>query len=251
MQVDRRCPADFGMLAQDVRCRRLPDPLRPVVGIGKGVSSMRALPPLVAVVVGLALVAGPGRVAAAQSPAASPVGPVACSVAPRPVDQLVALWFAASGTPIATPPPASPVAAEAHLPQGAPADPATVAAVSRTLAEIDDCFAANQFARAFALMSDRLVQQFGPDLTDPNENTPEKAQAVLAAQLATPPTGSPVMSEPSISAPRAVRMLPDGRVGGLVSTASETAFAIFVQQNGQWLLDDLVPVAGPGATPRA
>src|SRR5690348_6851681 len=56
-----------------------------------------------------------GRAAAAQTPAASSVGPVACAVAPRPIDQLVALWFAASGTPIATPLPSSPVAGIAHL----------------------------------------------------------------------------------------------------------------------------------------
>jgi hypothetical protein len=192
-----------------------------------------------------------GRAAAAQTPAASPVGPVACAVAPRPIDQLVALWFAASGTPIATPLPSSPVAGIAHLPQGAPADPATVAAVSRTLAEIDDCFATNQYARAFALMSDRLVLQFGPDLTNPNENTAEKVRALLAAQLATPASGTPTAAGPSISAPRDVRMLPDGRVGGLVSDSSGTFFAVFAQQNGQWRLDDLIPVAGAAATPTA
>src|SRR5262249_53980241 len=155
--------------------------------------------------------------AAAQTPAASPVGPVACSVAPRPLDQLVAVWFAPSGTPIATPLPASPIAGVAQLPPGPPATPEVVAAVSGTLAEIDDCFATNQYARAFALMSDRLVQQFGPDLTNPNENTPAKVRALLAAQLATPTTGTPTAAGPSISAPRDVRMLPAGRVGGLVT----------------------------------
>src|SRR4051794_23651910 len=108
-------------------------------------------------------------VAQDASPAAGASG-TACSVEPRAVEELVGLYFSPEGTPLATPT-ATTVESEAELPQGDPVDPAVEQAVNATVTELIACFDAGQYARAFALMTDDMARQFGPDVSNPDEDT--------------------------------------------------------------------------------
>ncbi len=120
----------------------------------------------------LAFLAPLGGAAAQEASPAAGVAPPACAAEPRPVDEVVALFFGPGGEPLATPPPADPVASEADLPPGGPADPPTVAAIDATLREWLACFPAGQYARGFALMTDEAARGFGPDLADPSAAAP-------------------------------------------------------------------------------
>jgi hypothetical protein len=171
------------------------------------------------------------------------------------MDELLALFFDPSGAPLATPSSnMSAVASEADLPQGQPADPETVAAIDATFQEWISCFVAgSQYARGFALMTDNLASQFGPDLSDPTEDTAEEVRALLEAQLAgTPIPGDEGMPEEmEITGPRDARMLSDGRAAGIWSFGGDAALVIFAQQDGRWLIDEFMDIQDSGATPVA
>ncbi len=178
------------------------------------------------------------------TPIASPmVGDAACTVEPRPTEELLAFWFGPEGTPLATPLPASPVAGEAALPEGEAADEETVAAVNATLRELSACFATNQFARAFALMTDDLVRKFGPQQGE----TLEQARDLLEAQrVATPEAREEPTAVPPL---RDVRVLADGRVGGILEEEGTLIFVLFERQEGRWLIADFFEAGPAGATP--
>ncbi len=206
---------------------------------------------LVATTVVLALLAlvGPG-VALAQdaTPSASPAAGIACTVEPRSIDELLALWFGPEGSPQAPPPLASPVAGEAALPGGEAADDATAAAVAATLKELNACFEANQFARAFALMTDDVVRQFGPTSGETLEQVRSLLEAQAAQPVATPElTGGQTMVPPL----RDVRVLDDGRVGGILVEEGPPVFLIFERQDGRWLIADFLEIGSLGGTPAA
>ena len=176
------------------------------------------------------------------SPAA---GAAACTTEPRDVEELVGFYFDPQGTPLATPA-ATTVDTEAELPQGEAVDPAVEEAVNATVVELIACFDAGQYARAFALMTDDLARQTGPDLSNPDEDSPEEVRALLEAQLA----GTPVVDEPGIDQGAAtdvgqgrdIRVLEGGRVGGIWTIAGDAAFIVFEQQGDQWLMDEIIDV---------
>jgi hypothetical protein len=189
-------------------------------------------------------------VAQDASPAAGSASGSTCTVAPRSADELATLWFGAEGTPPAAPPGHPPAQSAADLPKGEPADEQTAAAVSATLHEVFACFDAGQYARAFALTTDNATMQFGPDLSDPSEDSPEEVVAHLEGQIAgTPIAGEETGQQTFISEPREARVLDDGRVGAIFESNGETIFALFEQRGDWWLLDDFIFVMGPGATP--
>lgn len=184
------------------------------------------------------------------SPAADATADAQCTVAPRPVDELAVLWFGPEGAPLATPIGQHPVSSAAELPQGKPADEQTTAAVSATLHEVFACFDAGQYARAFALTTDNAAKQFGPDVSDPSEDSPEEVRALLEAQLAgTPIAGEGAGQQMAISEARDARVLDDGRVGAIFEAEGEATFALFVKQGDRWLLDDFIFVMAAEATP--
>lgn len=183
-------------------------------------------------------------VAQDASPAAG-VGGAACSVEPRDVDELIGFYFGPEGTPLATPA-ATTVESEAELPQGEPVDPAVEEAVNATVAQLFACFDAGQYARGFALMTDDLARQFGPDLSSPDEDTPEEVRALLEAQLA----GTPVVDEPgmeqgaatNVGRGRDIRTLEGGRVGGVWTIEDDSAFVVLEQQDDRWLVDEVIDI---------
>ena len=177
---------------------------------------------------------------------ASPTaGAAECTTEPRDVEELVGFYFDPQGTPLATPA-ATNVETEAELPQGEAVDPAVEAELSATLAELIACFDAGQYARAFALMTDDLARQTGPDVSNPDEDTPEEVRALLEAQLA----GTPVVDEPGMDQGattdagqgRDIRVLEGGRVGGVWTIEGDAAFVVFEEQEGRWLIDEFIDI---------
>ena len=152
---------------------------------------------------------------------------------------------ARQGTPLATPTAAT-VDSEAELPQGEPVDPAVEEAVNATVTELFACFEAGQYARAFALMTDDIARQIGPDLSNPDEDTPEEVRALLEAQLA----GTPVVDEPGmeqgasmdVGRGRDIRALEGGRVGGVWTFAGDAVFIVLEQQDDRWLIDEVIDI---------
>jgi hypothetical protein len=175
----------------------------------------------------------------------------ACTAEPRSIDELLPLWFDAEGTPVATPESQTPFQSEAELPQGTPADAETTAAITATIREIFACFDAGQYARAFSLMTDHAVSQFGPDVTDPSEDTPDEVRALLEGQIVgTPIPGETTGGQTIISDARDARVLPDGRVGAIFESGGDRVFALFQQSGDQWLLDDFIDIVEQ-STPEA
>ena len=189
-------------------------------------------------------------VAQDASPAAGATG-AGCTVEPRDVEELIGFYFGPEGTPLPTPTAAT-VASEAELPQGEPVDPAVEEAVNATVAELFACFDAGQYARGFALMTDDLARQFGPDVNNPDEDTPEEVRALLEAQLA----GTPVVDEPEmeqgastdVGRGRDVRALEGGRVGGVWTIQGDAVFFVLEQQDDRWVVDEVIDIVENNAS---
>ena len=172
-----------------------------------------------------------------------------CTAEPRDVEQVVAIWFNPAGTPVATPQPAAPIALEA-LPAGERADEATDKAIAETTLDWFSCLQfSGQPSRAFGYMTDHFVAQFGPDLNNPATNTADKLRAALQAQLAATPVPNDVMSP--LVGPRRTRVLDDGRVGAIWALRGNRFFLIYKQVDGKWLIDDVIDIIEPAATPGA
>jgi hypothetical protein len=200
---------------------------RPIVRFALGACAMSAL------------LAAPLPAMAQEASPAAAIG-AACDAAPRDVEELIGFYFSPEGTPLPTPTMAA-ATAETELPTGEPADAETVAAVQVVLEEVFLCFENMQYARAFGLMTEDLARAVGPDLSNPAEDTPEELRAELEAQLAsTPAAGAPLQMQ--LGEGRDVRVIEGGRVGGIWTVQGDAAFLVFAQENGQWLLDEIIDV---------
>ena len=212
----------------------------------------RMLVPACLILTALAL---PGQAIAqdASPPAgAAQSAGVQCATEPRDVDELVALWFDEAGNPAATPTMNVQAVDVSSLPQGEPADEATLTEIDQTTREWIACFVLGaQYARGFNLMTTELAAMFGPDIASPNEDTPDEVRALLEAQLAGTPIPGDEMTgvTPEIEGPTDARMLPDGRVGAIWSLDGDRLFIFYEQQDGRWLLDDFLDIQDTGVTP--
>jgi hypothetical protein len=164
--------------------------------------------------------------------------PEDCMVEPRSIDEITAV--------LATPAPATPEEASASpeafvLPEGEPADSETVSAIEATMHELLACTNAGDLRAVFALYTDEYFQEVFPTFGPlPQEDLDF---------LATPPVESvDVELMQALLEIRDVRVLSDGRVGAIVVTedprtapeGEETRFVIFEEQDGRWLIDDIV-----------
>lgn len=178
--------------------------------------------------------------------------PEECQVTPRESDALVS----ALGTPGAATPAAPTAALESELPQGDPVDDATVTAVTETTRQFVACINAGDTFRSLAVVTDDFLRQQLGGLTPSVEELAE-LEAQLAAAAAASPVALDGPNQGGLVAVRDARRLPNGRVGALVMVEAagldappDTAFFLFVETDGRWLIDDIVTLADDaGATP--
>jgi hypothetical protein len=181
-----------------------------------------------------------GLAAQPASPTSAQSGPT-CGVTPQPVEALIALAFP-QGTPAALSVTSFASVAESDLPLGAPADAGTAAAAEHVVQTWLVCMLAGEDARLFALMTDALdavyLQQY---ISHPVGDSPQELRALLEVDL----TGSIVVgSSSALSSPgRDIRMLDDGRVGGIWAVEGDHAFIILAQEDETWLVDEIIDIA--------
>src|SRR5215217_991700 len=131
--------------------------------------------------------------------------PAECTVQPRSVDELRALFREVAATPVLDSPVASPTPAVA--PTGAPADEQTVAAVNATWRQYIACINKGDQARMFALVSDAMVRrQFVVDVAF------GVTEDALFAYLSGTPVPLPADQSASFVPVEDARVLSDGRV---------------------------------------
>ena len=101
-------------------------------------------------------------------------------------------------------------------------------------------------------MTDDLARQTGPDVSSPDEDTPEEVRALLEAQLA----GTPVVDEPGmepgaateVDSGRDIRALEGGRVGGVWTIEGDAVFVVLEQRDDRWLIDEFIDIVEDEAT---
>lgn len=180
--------------------------------------------------------------------------PEECRVTPLTADALVSvLATPAAGTPEAAPP-----STERDLPAGEPVDPATLTGVTETTRQFIACINAGDTFRSLAVVTEDFLRLQLGGVTPTQEQLSE-----LETQLTTAAAASPVALEAAnqggLVAVRDPRRLPDGRVGAVVVVEAagvdappDTAFFLFLERDGRWLIDEIVSVAGEAsATPAA
>ena len=185
------------------------------------------------------VVIGSGAVSAQEAtPGASPVAGMTCDVEPRTADEILALWYGPDGAPIGTwaTPVAEDEAMEITVPIGEPVDAATTEAITAAVQQVFACFDAGNFLGAYALFSDNLVASFGPE----PGTTFEDAQAFVNA----PAEPAPPEEHTEIVRVANAMVLADGRVAAFVveryAGADSISFAIFAEEDGAWLVDEVI-----------
>jgi len=202
---------------------------------------------LVVPALGLAVAAGAAGGGSVVAQPATPVGEMVaageCTTEPRPAgffEQLAATPGATPSTPVGQAGSPTPFA----MPQGQPADQATVDAVTETERQVVACLNAGDYLRVYALYSDNYVRQ----------NVPAETIGALPAT----PVPAPETTQLVLQAVREVVLLPDGRAAALIDLtgpqaggAVTTTYAVFAQVDGRWLIDEETVVQAGAATPAA
>lgn len=199
----------------------------------------------------LGMVAPGVAVAQEATPAAADQFPISpdpaqCTGEEADVEQLLNYWYDAEGTPIAVDSQATHDAGTGitviPVPVGQLADDATRNAVIETVTEVFACFAAGDVLRGYALFSQNLARQFGPEPGTPRED----AEAFLT--MAPQPEAEEEQS--LIVTITDVMTLADGRAGAFVVERSggvdSTGYAILVQEGDRWLVDEIIEFSEPG-----
>ena len=148
-------------------------------------------------------------------PFEAPPSPAECRVAPRPVEDFVVVPDAATSRtgPVVTPSSAD------DLPQGQPADAATVSAIEAVERQRVACWNANDCRRLFAYYTDEFLwatlAEYGPDADE----------EITADFLASPQAWNrrdwlPVRVSD-------VRLLPEGRAAAIVDTCEQVSYHVY------------------------
>jgi hypothetical protein len=206
----------------------------PAVRATRAVDRPRCLVAVVALLSVLVACRAPGVDAQVGTPPAhlDVPTPAECTVAPRPADELRALFRQTAATPLPTSLEASP--APAGAPAGPPADEQTVAEIDAAWHMLLACINSGDQARMFALFSDDMVRrQFVVDI----------AFGVTEDALFSYLNATPTPIQPEQLVPFTpftdVRTLGDGRVAAIgPGEHGRGDVRIFVRDDGRWLLDD-------------
>jgi len=200
-------------------------------------------PIVMAIVLATTLIGG--ALAQEATPAVTPVefpivpGPTDCPLTAAPSVEAALAQIDATPIPASTgtqsEPEASPTRVAFTLPDGTPADDATTAEVSATVVQIVACINTYGQSAIFAFSSDKLIQT----IMDEQPLTTDDV-----ASLSTPQPLS-AMDYGAVQSVEQVIVLPDGRVGAVVTTefpandpALEADWLVFTEVNGQWLVDE-------------
>ncbi len=173
-----------------------------------------------------------------------------CTAEPRDINELVGFWFSPSGEPAATPTYPEPITDDEALPAGERLDDVTVKAITETTLGWISCMeGAGQYARGFSFMTDDLLAQFGPDTTNPAQDSPEEVRAALEGQLAGTPIAGQMQNAamPPPVGPRKPRLLEDGRAAAIWSFGGDRVYLVYEEVDGRWLIDaaeDILDVEG-------
>jgi len=198
---------------------------------------------LLAVIAAVSLRVGAQEATPAATPIGGPVTPAPeeCVVEPRTL-----VSFQGLATPAADPATPAPTIGADGLPAGTPADPTTIAAITATTRELIACINAGEVLRGLALYSDPFLR------TQYRENVVSQASFDAAA---TPRPRGPE-TWVSIASIRDARVLPDGRVGAIVTVVEPTGtrgedpgFLLFVRIGDRWFLDGAINQVPGEATP--
>ncbi len=162
--------------------------------------------------------------------------PEACTVEPRALESFLALLGTPEADQVAEDGAQETEEPVVSVPVGRPVDRKVRDAIAATVHELYACFNAGDVRRAFALVSDTYLR----DLTVEQSLTPADVGFFMAE-----PAPVPIESRTTLLAITDVSVLPGGRVGAFVVAAqplagTETVYTIFYQQNGQWVVDEII-----------
>lgn len=178
------------------------------------------------------------RVSAQEVQAPISPDPAACTIEPRTLEDLGALW---DGTPYAEPAQVTEVA----ILVGEEADAATRAAATETILGVMACLNGPDMGRAFAYMTESMLRtQFGWALEGiaQGQSWVTELQEPMPAEL-----------RMTVLAVGPVMRLADGRVGALItfhdpSSDTETKitalYLVLVLQGPIWQIDEVVSIEG-------
>ncbi len=172
-----------------------------------------------------------------EAPPPRRVLPDECQAEPRTFEEISAL-LALDGEGIP-----APAVTVLSPPLGELADAATATAIADAARQVIACFNAGDIPRATGLMTDNGVQRVYWGLAADEENRALARERIPAAPE---PRDEAFLAR--LLAVTDVSMLPEGRVAAFVVISEpllppggpETLLFIFANQDGQWLLDDLV-----------
>lgn len=165
------------------------------------------------------------------------VAPDACVAEPRAPEEIATiLVLEGEGVP-------PPALIQINPPLGELADAETTRAIITTTRQIISCFNAGDIPRAASVMTEAGVRRVYWGLTIDEENRDLARQRIPA-----PPERRAEQLLIRLIAVTDVSVLPDGRVAGFIIMnepllppgGPETLLFVFANQEGQWLLDDLV-----------
>jgi hypothetical protein len=187
----------------------------------------------VLVLVALALVLGVGFHATAQETLLPVIpDPSECTVEPRTIDEVIALIDV---LPAAEHDDEAGEANESFVvPEGEPADEATVDAIIGTAREMTACLNTGNLLTLLEFRTDRAFAEL---------KAMPFTEEVIEFYRAGPPPLEPEMYA-TLEDVRAVSVLADGRVGAVVVTTfyeePEVQYLIFEQVDDRWLIDEIV-----------
>jgi len=191
------------------------------------------LPGTTRVIVEVPQVSEPAASPEAATPVASPVATVPCSVEPRSVAEVGDIWASLAASPVATHG-GHAGSSMADLPQGEPVDPATIAVIESVVQQSWACSRTDTL-RAFALYTDDFLRVIAP---------PEAERDMALSGLEVTPAPDELTPAATVSGASEARMLPDGRVGALVTVTQPDGFPTVIfyvleqQPDGRWLIDE-------------